>query len=195
MEGSLATSRQGLGDHDSTVGPGAPVGLSGISSIWRQFPRHSSASEEQEDDLEVEEDEEDETSHSLAGSCLACMTIFIAFGEFLICGPSGATASSPTFTFLSLSCSLSFSSSKVPVDTFLATGEGEALLSCAWLGLRPPRKQSPRPLRGAPPGPRGEADLSLGWVAPWWPGPAPGPPGPGRPRLRLLAWLGPTLGI
>merc|ERR1719341_1235474 len=120
----------------SKAGDMHSVGLSGISSISKQFYLHSAAKEEEDDDLDVEEEDDDdsegEISQSFFSAGFAWITILMNFvglpfsAELLTSGRSFFKFSSPTFTFFSLSLSWSLSSSKVPVETFLPTGDGDA---------------------------------------------------------------------
>ena len=144
--GSEETPWQGLGDQDesswSTSNDGGwhSVGLSGISSISRQFSFHSAPKEDEEEDLDVEEDDdsEEDISKSLFSAGFAWITILMNFvgfsfsAELFISGRSFFKISSPIFTFFSLSLSRSLSSWKVPVETFLPSGDGDALLRHAW---------------------------------------------------------------
>ena len=132
-------SWHGLGDQESpwgtsNAGDWHSVGLSGISSISKQFSFHSAAREEEEDDLDVEEedDSEEDISQSFFSAGFAWITILMNFvglsfeAELLTSGRSFFNICSPILTFFSLSLSSFFSSSKVPVETFLPTGDGDA---------------------------------------------------------------------
>ena len=142
----MGISWQGLGDQEpswgtSNTGDWQSVGLSGISSISKQFSFHSAAKEEEEDDLDVEDDDDDseeDISKSFFSAGFAWITILMNFvglsfsAELLTSGRSFFKISSPIFTFFSLSLSWSLSSSKVPVETFLPTGDGDALRKRAY---------------------------------------------------------------
>ena len=120
----------------SKAGDMHSVGLSGISSISKQFSLHSAAKDDEEDDLDVEEEDDDDSdedvSQSFFSAGFAWITILMNFvglpfsAELLTSGRSFFKISSPTFTCFSLSRSWSLSSSKVPVETFLPTGDGDA---------------------------------------------------------------------
>ena len=118
----------------SNAGDWHSVGLSGISSISKQFSFHSAAREEEEDDLDVEEDDdsEEDISQSFFSAGFAWITILMNFvglsfvDEPLTSGRSLFKISSPIITFFSFSLSWSLSSSKVPVETFRPTGDGDA---------------------------------------------------------------------